>query len=151
MSFLISSSSSSTSMNVPHDLSLIHLYINSLSSFNKHFLFSNKKVYVLPLELPKRPLTWRAYATTALAHLLISAFNLLESMSFKDFPGSRDTSTEEKHRSNRRRFTVLSALPPLTDRDFLTDMVGEGRAAARIVQEKIVFGTKQNLVLIYKV
>lgn len=94
----------------------------------------------MPWELPKRPLTWRAYATTALAHFLISAFNLLESMSFSCFPCSiGTTSTDENQRSKRLRFagfwplSFAMPLPSLKDKDFFTDMAAVS-AAARIAQ-----------------
>lgn len=77
--------------------------------------------------LPKRPLTWRAYRTTALAHRLISALNLLESRSSNDdTAGSIETSMKEKHRLKLPRFVLLPPPPtsPLSRPTVLfTDMV----------------------------
>lgn len=83
-------------------------------------------IRLLFLVLPNLLLTWRAYATTALAHLLISILNLFESRSFSDFPGSIDISLNEKHRSDRLRFAeTWSSLTALlvSERVFLRDML----------------------------
>lgn len=114
-------------------------------------------VHVLQLlrELPNRSLTWRAYATTALAHLVISDFNLLESISFSAFPGSTEISMKEKQRSNRPRFATspsTTASPLLRERDFFTDIVLElpgCRLCSKKALELLVLGELRNLAGIY--
>lgn len=85
------------------------------------------QIHDQPLLLPKWPLSCRAYATTALAHLFISVFSLSESRSFKDDPGSMEISMNEKQWSKRLRFTLLSlrhsGWPWLRARGYLIDIL----------------------------
>lgn len=121
---------------------LHHVHIHKNIIFQHHIRRSEAGIFLsqlrglpvsesstLLLELPNLPLTCRAYAATALAHLMILAFSSFESISFNDKPDSIDISLNEKQLLWRLHFEELlarslslTALLFFRERLFLTDM-----------------------------